>query len=136
MTMEKLFQLLTEQNHTLIMKTLGLIRNLITNRVHIDQIMLAHGNKIIQAIVMVLEGEFYSLAIKEQALCILANVADGHTAKEFIMGNEDLLRKINSFMVKYLKLKKNLKLFKLWVQLNMESEIPWDKMNKLGITDV
>lgn len=97
-TMEKLFQLLTEQDDTLIMKTLGLIRNLITSRTHIDQIMNAHGTKIIQAIIMILEGEFYNLAIKEQALCILANVADGQSAKEFIMGNEDLLRKINSFM--------------------------------------
>lgn len=96
-TMDKLFQLLIEQDDTLVMKTLGLIRNLITNRVHIDQIMAGHGTKIIQAIIMILEGE-YNLAIKEQALCILANVADGHTAKEFIVGNEDLLRKINSFM--------------------------------------
>ncbi len=115
------------------MKTLGLIRNLITNRVHIDQIMSVHGTKIIQAIVMVLEGEHYSVAIKEQALCILGNVADGQAAKEFIMGNEDLLRKINSFMVKYLELKKNLKLFRLWVELNTETEIPWEKMRKLGI---
>lgn len=48
---------------------------------------------------MVLESEYYNVSIKEQALCILANVADGTTSKEFIMGNEDLLRKINSFMV-------------------------------------
>lgn len=96
-TMDKLFQLLIEQDETLIMKTLGLIRNLITNRQHIDQIMNTHGTKVIQAIIMILEGD-HSLSIKEQALCILANVADGQTAKEFIMGNEDLLRKINSFM--------------------------------------
>ncbi len=133
--MEKLFQLLTEQDDTLIMKTLGLIRNLITNRVHIDQIMSVHGTKIIQAIVMVLEGDYYSVAIKEQALCILGNVADGQAAKDFIMGNEDLLRKINSYMVKYLELKKNLKLFKLWVTLNAEMEIPWEKMRKLGINE-
>lgn len=133
LTMDKLFQMLIEQDDTLVMKTLGLIRNLITNRVHIDQIMAVHGTKIIQAIIMILEGE-YNLAIKEQAMCILANVADGQTAKEFIVGNEDLLRKINSFMVNYLGLKKNLKLFKLWIQLNMDTEIPWDKMQKLGIT--
>ena len=130
-TMDKLFQLLIEQDDTLVMKTLGLIRNLITNRVHIDQIMSQHGTKIIQAIIMILEGE-YNLAIKEQALCILANVADGQTAKEFIIGNEDLLRKINSFMVTYLGLKKNLKLFKLWIELNMDAEIPWDKIQKLN----
>lgn len=48
---------------------------------------------------MILEGEFYSHALKEQALCILANIADGSSSKTFIMENEDLLRKINSFMV-------------------------------------
>ncbi len=52
---------------------------------------------------MILESEYYNINIKEQALCILANIADGIISKEFIMGNEDLLRKINSFMVFYLK---------------------------------
>ncbi len=132
--MEKLFQLLTEQDDMIIMKTLGLIRNLITSRTHIDQIMSIHGTKIIQAIIMILEGEYYNVQIKEQALCILANVADGHSAKQFIMENEDLLRKINSFMVNHLKIKKNMKLFNLWIQLNMNTEIPWDKMKKLGIS--
>ena len=102
--MEKLFQLLTEPDETLVMKTLGLIRNLISTRTHIDQIMSASGTKIIQAIIMILEGEHYNLAVKEQALCILTNVADGHSSKEFIMDNEDLLRKINSFMVGYYEL--------------------------------
>lgn len=101
-TIERLFQLLTEQDETLLMKTLGLIKNLICHRPHIDQIMNLYGIKIIQAIIMVLESEYYNVSIKEQALCILANVADGSTSsKDFIMGNEDLLRKINSFMVKF-----------------------------------
>jgi hypothetical protein len=61
--------------------------------------MNIYGSKIIQAIIMILESEYYNIDIKEQALCILANIADGIISKEFIMGNEDLLRKINSFMV-------------------------------------
>lgn len=97
--MDKLFQLLTEQDEILVIKTLGLIRNLICNRPHIDHLMYYYGNKIIQAIIMILESEYYDKMIKEQALCILANIADGNSSKEFIMGNEDLLRKINSFMV-------------------------------------
>jgi hypothetical protein len=100
-SMEKLFQLLTEQDETLVMKTVGLIRNLISYRPHVDYLMHIYGNKIIQAIVMILEGDYYSFIIKEQALCILANIADGATSKEFIMDNEDLLRKINSFMVSF-----------------------------------
>lgn len=94
-----MFQLLTEQDETLVLKTLGLIRNLICYRTHIDSIMSSYGNKIVQAVVMILEGgELYNYALKEQALCILANIADGMSSKTFIMENEDLLRKINSFM--------------------------------------
>lgn len=100
--MEKLFQLLTEHDETLVLKTLGLIRNLISSRAHIDLIMTTSGTKIIQAVVMILESDYYNVNVKEQALCILSNVADGQSSKEFIMDNEDLLRKINSFMVNYL----------------------------------
>lgn len=34
-----------------------------------------------------------------QTLCILANIADGTTAKEFIMTNDDILQKIKYYMV-------------------------------------
>lgn len=35
-------------------------------------------------------------------LCILANIADGKTAKELIMTNDDMLQKIKYYMVQYL----------------------------------
>lgn len=97
LSMDKIFQLLTEYDENLIMKTLGLMRNLICTKSHIDHIMSNHGTKVIQSVIMILEGD-YSILIKEQALCILANVADGNLSKEYIMGNEDLLRKLNNFM--------------------------------------
>jgi len=34
-----------------------------------------------------------------QTLCILSNVADGDKAKEFIMSNEDVLKKLMNYMV-------------------------------------
>ncbi len=34
-----------------------------------------------------------------QTLCILANIADGNTAKELIMTNDDMLQKIKYYMV-------------------------------------
>ena len=97
-TMEKIFQLLTEHDDNLIMKTLGLLRNLICTKTHIDQLMNTYGTKVVQAIIMILEGD-YSNLIKEQALYILSNIAVGYYSKELIMGNDDLLEKINSFMV-------------------------------------
>ncbi len=36
-----------------------------------------------------------------QALCILANVADGESAKDFIMSNEDVLKKVMNYMVSF-----------------------------------
>jgi hypothetical protein len=60
--------------------------------------MLSHGTQIMQVIVLVLEGD-HSNSVKEQALCIVANVADGDHSKEFIMSNEDVLRKLLHYLV-------------------------------------
>ena len=60
--------------------------------------MLSHGSQIMQAIVLVLEGDHCG-SVKEQALCIVANIADGDSAKEFIMSNEDVLRKLLHYLV-------------------------------------
>merc|ERR1711874_664006 len=44
-------------------------------------------------------GSEHTPEVKEQALCILANIADGDTAKQLIMANEDMLKKVTSYMV-------------------------------------
>ena len=46
-----------------------------------------------QAVVLILESDNRP-DVKEQALCILANIADGDSAKQFIMSNEDVLKKV------------------------------------------
>lgn len=52
---------------------------------------------------LILDGN-HSVDVKEQALCILANIGDGDTAKEFIMSNDDILKKLQEYMVRdYLK---------------------------------
>ena len=60
--------------------------------------MNMHGSQIIQAVILILEGD-HPVEVKEQILCILANVADGDTAKDFIMSNEDVLKKLMNYMV-------------------------------------
>lgn len=65
---------------------------------HIDHIMGLHGKQVMQAIVLILEGD-HNAEVKEQALCILANIADGDFAKNFIMSNEDVLKKLTTYMV-------------------------------------
>ncbi|CAB1328617.1 unnamed protein product [Coregonus sp. 'balchen'] len=78
---EQLFRLLSDPDSNVLMKTLGLLRNLLSTRPHIDQVMSSHGKQIMQA-----------------TLCILANIADGNTAKELIMTNDDILQKIKYYM--------------------------------------
>lgn len=94
---EQLFRLLSDPDANVLMKTLGLLRNLLSTRPHIDQIMSSHGKQIMQAVTLILEGE-HSIEVKEQTLCILANIADGNTAKELIMTNDDMLQKIKYYM--------------------------------------
>uniref|UniRef100_A0A671SZN1 Armadillo repeat-containing protein 8 n=1 Tax=Sinocyclocheilus anshuiensis TaxID=1608454 RepID=A0A671SZN1_9TELE len=94
---EQLFRLLSDPDTNVLMKTLGLLRNLLSTRPHIDQIMSSHGKQIMQAVTLILEGE-HSIEVKEQTLCILANIADGNTAKELIMTNDDMLQKIKYYM--------------------------------------
>ncbi|XP_060084533.1 armadillo repeat-containing protein 8-like, partial [Ylistrum balloti] len=95
---ELLFRLLSDPDPNILMKTLGLIRNLLSNKPHIDSIMSVYGNQIMQAAVFILEGD-HTADIKEQTLCILTNVADGDQARDYIIGNEDVLKKLTTYMV-------------------------------------
>ena len=60
--------------------------------------MSLFGKHIMQAVVLILESD-NNADVKEQALCILANIADGDNAKSFIMANEDVLKKITSYLM-------------------------------------
>ena len=51
-----------------------------------------------QAVTLILDSN-HSADVKEQALCILGNIGDGDSAKEFIMSREDILNKIQEYMV-------------------------------------
>ncbi|KAK3922499.1 Armadillo repeat-containing protein 8 [Frankliniella fusca] len=94
---DQMFRLLSDSEVDVLMKTLGLLRNLLSTKSHIDYIMNLHGIQIMQAVVLILEGN-HSAEVKEQALCILANIGDGDSAKEFIMSNEDVLKKLQDYM--------------------------------------
>ncbi|KAK2705010.1 armadillo repeat-containing protein 8-like [Artemia franciscana] len=94
---DQIFQLLCDTEQAVQLKTLALMRNLLSQYSHIDHIMSQHGNQIMQAVVMVLEGDF-TLEVKEQGLCVLSNVADGDSAKDFIITNQDVLKKIIDYV--------------------------------------
>ena len=94
---DEIFRLLSDNDSNVVMKCLGLLRNLLSNKKDIDHIMAEHGSKIMQSVVFILESD-RAAEVKEQALCILGNIADGDSAKHFIMSNEDMLRKITYYM--------------------------------------
>uniref|UniRef100_A0A8D8ZJE1 Armadillo repeat-containing protein 8 n=4 Tax=Cacopsylla melanoneura TaxID=428564 RepID=A0A8D8ZJE1_9HEMI len=94
---DQIFRLLQDPELEILMKTLGLLRNLLSTKPHIDHIMGLHGAAIMHAVLYVLEGSS-DLAVKEQALCILANIGDGDTAKNFLIHNEEVLKKIKDYM--------------------------------------
>ncbi|XP_026762743.2 armadillo repeat-containing protein 8-like isoform X1 [Galleria mellonella] len=94
---EQMFRLLGDSDTRVIMKTLGLLRNLLSTRQHIDAIMSEYSSQVMQAVIVVLEGS-YPAEVKEQALCILGNIGDGERARDFIMANEDVLRKLVDYL--------------------------------------
>ncbi|XP_053326702.1 armadillo repeat-containing protein 8 isoform X4 [Spea bombifrons] len=135
---EQLFRLLSDSDVNVLMKTLGLLRNLLSTRPHIDQIMSTHGKQIMQAVTFILEGE-HNIEVKEQTLCILANIADGTTAKDLIMTNDDILQKIK-YYVGHSNLK--LQLAAMFCIANLTwneeegSQERQDKLREIGIVDI
>lgn len=99
---DQIFNLLKDHNLNIVLKTLGLLRNVLAADSQIDIIMKTYGNQIMEIIMMCLNDELLVESsqneVKEEALCIAANVAHGETSKEFIMTNDELLRKLNSFL--------------------------------------
>jgi len=98
MGMDRIFQLINDDNEGVVMKTLGLLRNLLSNKTHIDQIMTIHGKEIMAAILIILDSSNSSQDVKEQAYCVLANIADGDASKEMIMRNKDILDRIKTVL--------------------------------------
>ncbi|XP_033210548.1 armadillo repeat-containing protein 8-like isoform X1 [Belonocnema kinseyi] len=96
---DQIFRLLADPELAVLMKTLGLLRNLLSTKAHIDRIMGEHAAHVMQAVILVLEDPEHPADVKEQALCILANVADGDRARDHIMANEDVLKKLMDYMM-------------------------------------
>lgn len=96
---EQLFSLLDDPDTQVTMKTLGLMRNLLSGREDIDRIMLLHGPRIMDGVKPILDSETRTEDVKEQALCVIANIANGSSAKEFVMRDESLLKRLMHYMM-------------------------------------
>jgi hypothetical protein len=94
---DHLFRLLSDNEVEIVMKMIGLLCNLLSSRQNVDEMMSKTQLPIIGAVIMTLEAG-RPTDVKEQALCILTNIANGKTAKDHIMGNDDLVGKIISYL--------------------------------------
>ena len=63
---DQVFRLLSDTEIHVVMKTLGLLRNLLSNKHHIDHITSIYGKQLMQAVVLILESE-HAADVKEQA---------------------------------------------------------------------
>lgn len=94
--------ILKDKNLNVVLKTLGLLRNVLTSESQIDAVMKTYGKKIIEIIMLCLDDKLMvensQNEVKEEALCILGNIAHGETSKDFIISNDELLKKLHSFI--------------------------------------
>lgn len=94
---DRLFQLLADSDTRVIMKTLGLLRNLLSCPQDIDNIMTEHGANVMQAINLVLDS-VYASEVKEQALCIIGNIG-AEAQSDYVLDDETTLFKLGEFLV-------------------------------------
>ncbi|XP_055906232.1 armadillo repeat-containing protein 8-like [Eupeodes corollae] len=94
---DKILELLNDSDTRVIMKTLGLLRNLLSKSLHIDDIMSEYSSQVMQAVNMVLDSQHPS-EVKEQALCIVGNIAAGAQVKDYIIDDDKVLTRLGSFL--------------------------------------
>ncbi|THD20281.1 hypothetical protein D915_008793 [Fasciola hepatica] len=86
------------QVHQLLLhKTLMFLHNLLRHEEVIDSVVKEHWWNITQFLVSVLEGN-YPQAVKEQAVLVLAHLANGRSARKEFHRNGDLIEKLKLFM--------------------------------------
>lgn len=92
-----LILLQSDEEHELVLKTLGLLRNLLSQQQQVDLMMEAYGREIVKTLAQLLSSH-HPYVIKEQAMCVLANIADGIESKNYIMSNEQVLYHIGEML--------------------------------------
>lgn len=94
---ERILKLLNDSDTRVIMKTLGLLRNLLSKSKDIDDIMSEHSSDVIQAVNMILDRS-HPDEVKEQALCIIGYIAASSQYKDYVMDDHNLER-LKEFLV-------------------------------------
>lgn len=92
-----LLLLQSDEEDEVIIKTLGFLRNLMSRPQQVDSIMKLNGEAIIRTLAELL-NKHHPYVIEEQAMCVLANIADGAESKNYIMANELVIHHIGEML--------------------------------------
>ncbi|XP_053676424.1 armadillo repeat-containing protein 8-like [Anopheles nili] len=94
----RIFQLLGDRDERVIMKTLGLLRNLLSNTLHIETIMSEHSSEVLRAVSLVLDDP-HPPEVKEQAIIIIGNITAGARDEDYVLQDEKIVKKIRDFLI-------------------------------------
>lgn len=90
---------LNDNNCMVILKTLGVLRNLFTQQTQIDLLMSDPNSlKLFNSFCVILDSG-YSPGIKEQVLCILGSIAAENSQIDYMISNDHLLKLIGELLV-------------------------------------
>ncbi|XP_037935877.1 armadillo repeat-containing protein 8-like [Teleopsis dalmanni] len=95
--MRRLLELISDTDSTVVLKTLGLIRNLMSSSYYIDFIMEANSVEVLDAIIMLLDSNHLP-DIKEQVLCIVGNIAAEAGNIEYIINDERIMTHLDKYL--------------------------------------
>ncbi|XP_054735612.1 armadillo repeat-containing protein 8-like [Anastrepha obliqua] len=94
---KRILELLNDTDIRIVMKTLGLLRNLLSKTYHVEVIMSVHSTQVLEAINKLLESE-QSAEVKEQALCIIGNIAAEAQDGDYIIMDKKIMGHLAAFL--------------------------------------
>ncbi|XP_067647949.1 armadillo repeat-containing protein 8-like [Eurosta solidaginis] len=94
---KRILELLNDTDTKIVMKTLGLLRNLLSKTHHVEIIMNTHASQILEAINKLLESQ-QSAESKEQALCIIGNIAAEAENADYIIIDNKIMKHLAEFL--------------------------------------
>uniref|UniRef100_A0A1A9X0W5 Armadillo repeat-containing protein 8 n=1 Tax=Glossina brevipalpis TaxID=37001 RepID=A0A1A9X0W5_9MUSC len=93
----RILDCLSDPNPLIVLKSLGLLRNILSEAHQIDLIMSIHAKEINDSLYVILDSAT-SAGIKEQALCVIGGIAAESHQKDYIINDERLLKLIGELL--------------------------------------
>lgn len=97
--LNRILKNINETDSLLLLRTLGLLRNLLYNSNHIELIMTKYSTELLGSLCLVLKNNTSS-EIKEQVLCTLGNIAST-SQYDYITSNSDIMSTLCELLVSF-----------------------------------